>query len=317
VFLDKHARYFRKFEIGFNPRHKDAPRLPLWADPKKAFSVCDALKKHIDTEKALEVQSNGDIVELMDAEYRPDEKALVILIHRVSPNAADPTYRKKARADSGKKIVLRHTEKGDGEDQSVSSHLVVADVLMKNGVRPAALEEIPGISMACVRRLMTNAMNEYKYTFNRGKKEIETSSSFTPQGVKSETMTNALKNGHLGYVTLSRPAKSTLVDVDDPFKPERETLRLRVKGEIDHKNWKKIFSDLVAKGKSQDWEEFKVDINLDDNRSRTVRIDREEEASEILFVRSELAAFKTPLRSCSESFVQEVIEKALKIAKAS
>ncbi len=316
MFLEKHLRFFRKFEIGINPRHKDAPRLPLWADPKKNFSVFDAIKKQIDAEKALEVQPNGDIVELMDVEYRSAEKALAILIHRASPNAADPTYRKKARASSGKKVVLRHTEKGEGEDQSVSAHLVIADVTLKNGARPAALEEIPGINMACVRRLITLALNDYSYTFHRGKKEIETFSSFSPQGVKSETMTNALKKGYLGFVTLSRPSKSELVDATDPFKPEREVLRLRVKGEIDPNNWKKVFSNLVTKAKGEGWEEFKVDINLDDNRTRTVKIDREDEASEILFVRSEHATMKTALRSCSDVFVAEVIEKALAIAKA-
>lgn len=289
--------------------------MPLWADPKSAYSVFDAIKKQIDGEKALEVQPNGDIVELMDVEYRAADKALAILIHRASPNAADPTYRKKARASSGKKVVLRHTQKDEGEDQSVSAHLVIADLTLKNGARPAALEEIPGISMASVRRLVALAMADYQYPFTRGKKQIETSSSFSPQGVKSETMTNALKKGHLGFVTLSRPSKSELVDADDHFKPEREVLRLRVKGEIDPNNWKKVFSNLVTKAKGEGWEEFKVDINLDDNRSRTVKIDRDDEASEILFVRSEQATFTTPLRSCSDTFVVEVIQKALKIAK--
>lgn len=316
MFLEKHSRFFRKFEIGLNPRHKDAPRLPLWADPKTAFSVYDALKRRIDAEKALEVLSNGDILELMSVDYLAKEKALVVLIHRASPNAADPSYRKKAREASGKKIVLRHTTKDEGEDQTVSAHLVIADITLKSGAKPAALEEIPGISMAAVRRLVSIAMNEYTYTFKRGKKEIETSSSFTPQGVKSETMTNALKKGHLGFVTLSRPAKSTVADADDPFKEDREVLRLRVKGEIDHTNWKKIFSAFVVKAKAKGWEDFKVDINLDDNRSRTVRIDRDDEASEILFIRSEQANFKTALLSCSEEYVQEVVEKALKIAKA-
>ncbi|MCV9965445.1 hypothetical protein OIU34_26560 [Pararhizobium sp. BT-229] len=316
VFLEKHSRFFRKFEIGFNPRHRDAPRLPLWEDPAKQFSVYDAIKRQIDAEKALEVQANGDIVELMDVEYRPAQKALVVLIHRASPNAADPSYRKKARTAAGKKVQLRHAEKGDDEEQSVSAHLVIADLTLKSGARPAALEEIPGISMACVRRLVAVAMGEYTYPFNRGKKQIETSSSFSPQGVKSETMTNALKKGHLGFVTLSRPGKPDFVDAAGLFKPEREVLRLRVKGEVDQSNWKKIFSDLVTNAKEKGWDDFKVDINLDDNRSRTVKIDREDEASEILFVRSEQASFKTALRSCSDSVVDEVIEKALTIAKS-
>lgn len=316
MFLEKHSRFFRKFEVAFNPRHKDAPRLPLWADPAANYSVYDAIKKRIDAEQALEVQPNGDVVELMDVKYHPDKKALTVLIHRASPNAADPTYRKKARAASGKKVELRHTEKDEGEDQSVSAHLVVADIKLQKGCYPAALEEIPGISMAAVRRLISVAMNEYHYSFDRGKKSIETSASFAPQGVKSETMTNALKKGYLGFVTLSRPAKSDLVDASDPFKPDREVLRLRVQGKIDSSNWKSVFSNLVSKAKEKGWDDFKVDINLDDDRKRTVKFDREDEASEILFIRSEQASFTTALRACSEDFVPEVIDKALKIAKS-
>lgn len=316
MFLDKHSRYFRRFDVRFKPRHSDAPSLPLWNTTKESFSVCDALLQSVKKKTALEVQSNNDIVELMDAKYFGAEKALVLLFHRASPNAADPTYRKIAREDAGDKVVLRHAKKEDGEEQSISAHFVIADGLSGKGEFSAVLEEIPGISMACVRRIIAVAMSDYVHTFKRGKSWIETRSSFTPTGVKSETMTKALERGRLGFVTLSRPAKADFVDGDGAFKAEREVLRLRITGVIDKQNWRGKFANLVSHAREKGWDDFKVDINLDDNRSRTVDIDRTDEASEILFVRSESATFKVTLDTCSSTFVDEIVEKAVSIARS-
>lgn len=315
MFLEKHSRYFRKFDFTFAPRHMHAPFLPLVDDKPKAYSISDALRQYIKAEKALEVQSNGDIVELMEVEHRPKQNALVLLIHRASPHAADPTYRKKARKNAAKRFTVRQAVKDADEEQSVSAHVVIVATKSPKGTYQAALEEIPGISMAVVRRLISNALREYPFNFQKGKKQIETYITFKPVGVKSETMDHALKKGRINFVTLSRPAKPTFVDAGNLFRPENEVLRLRVVGKIDGKNWKAVFSNLVSKARKDGWADFKVDVDLDDQRSRTVKIDRDEEAKEILFVRSETADFKTALPACSVDIVDEVVQKAVAIAK--
>jgi hypothetical protein len=314
VFLEKHSRFFRKFEFSFVPRHTGAPPLPLTGS-KTSFSIHDAIKSRINSEIALEVQSNGDIVELMDVEYRSSERALVILVHRASPNAAEPVYRKKARAEAGKRVTVRQAVKDADEEQSVSAHIIIADD--GNPATPfmAVLEEIPGISMAVVRRLISDALREYTYIFERKKKKLETYSTFKPEGVKSESMTDALEKGHLNFLTLVRPAKPKFVDADGIFKPEQEVMRLRITGKIDSKNWKDTITNLVKNATKEGWADFKVDIDLDDDRNRTVKIDRDAEAKEILFVRSEQVQFKTSLPACSVDFVDEVIGKAVKIAR--
>ncbi|KQY78655.1 hypothetical protein ASD52_02070 [Ensifer sp. Root142] len=313
MFLEKHSRFFRKYEFRFAPRHIGAPFLPLTGNTKQ-YSVFDAVQKHIAAEKALEVQTNGDIVELM--EVKPKAGALVVLIHRASPNAAEPTYRKKARQQAGKKVTIRQAVKDADEEQSISAHLVISTDTTGNGVYRATLEEIPGISMAVIRRLIADALKEYPYEFLRAKKPIETYCTFKPEGVPSETMSNALSKGHVNFVTLVRPAKPDFVDADGLFKPEQEVLRLRVTGEINGKNWKSVFANLVQKARGDGWSDFKVDIDLDDQRNRTVKIDKDDEAKEILFVRSERASFKASLPACSIDIVDEVVEKGLAIAKS-
>ncbi|SFH52334.1 hypothetical protein [Ensifer sp. OV372] len=250
----------------------------------------------------------------MEAEYRPKSGCLVVLIHRASPNAAEPTYRKKARQKAGKKVTVRQAVKDADEEQSVSAHLVISSVANGKGLYRASLEEIPGIGMAVVRRLVAEALREYTYEFERKKKQVETYSTFKAEGVPSETMSNALKTGQINFVTLVRQAKPSFVDADSLFRPEQEVLRLRVTGAIDGKNWRDVFADLVSRARNDGWSDFKVDIDLDDQRNRTVKIDQSDEAKEILFVRSEQAKFKTSLPACSIDIVDEVVEKALAIA---
>ncbi len=315
MFLEKHSRFFRKYEFTFAGRHKESPTLPL-NHKKGEYSIQEALQALIDKEEALEVLPNGDILELMEVAYNQTINALTLLVHRASPDAAEPHYRKRAREAAGKKVSVRKVEKEADEHQSVSAHVVISGVNVAKGVYRAALEEIPGIHMAAIRRLVVKALHEYPYEFMRGKQTIETHSTFKPQGIKSESMTNALKTGRVNFVTLSRPAKPKWVDADGMFKPEQEILKLRVEGSLDAENWKDTLFGLVKKAKADGWADFKVDIDLDDNRSRTVKLDRDEEAAEILFVRAEQVFFETELAACSVDIIDEVVRKALSIAKS-
>lgn len=315
MFLEKHSRFFRKYEFTFAGRHKGSPTLPL-NHRNGEYSIQEAIQTLIDKEEALEVLSNGDILELMEVAYSQTIDALTLLVHRASPDAAEPHYRRRARQAAGKKVSVRKVEKEADEHQSVSAHVVISGDKAAKGIYRAALEEIPGIHMAAVRRLVVKALHEYPYEFRRGKKTIETHSTFKPQGIKSESMTNALKTGRVNFVTLSRPAKPKWVDADGMFKPEQEILRLRVEGSLDAENWRSTLFGLMKKAKDDGWADFKVDIDLDDNRSRTVKLDRNEEAAEILFVRAEQAFFETELAACSVDIIEEVVTKALEIAKS-
>lgn len=312
MFLEKHARFFRRFEFSFAPRHVGAPHLPLFADGSD-YSVFDALGTAANDDKALEVQANGDIVELMEVVYNGKLNTLTLLFHRASPDAAEPTYRKKARIRAGKKVTIRKAKKREGEEQSVSAHLVIHGAELSHGTYGAALEEIPGISMAVVRRIISRALHEYQYEFERKKKKIDTYSTFKPVGVPSETLTGALKSGNLNYVTLVRPAKPDFVDADGLFEPQTETMRIKVKGEVTGDNWRDYLPEFVRRAKAAGWTEFNVDLELDDDRRRTVKLDREDEAKEVLFVRSDELQFKTELDVCAVDVVEEVVRKALKL----
>lgn len=310
MFLEKHSRFFRRFDFTFSPRHTGAPHLPLFAEANE-YSVFDALGTRAAEDKALEVQPNGDIVELMDVSFDPKQRGLVLLFHRASPGAAEPIYRRKARQDAGTMVTVRKATKEDGEEQSVSAHLVIADGEIREGTYRAALEEIPGISMSVVRRIIGQALFEYEYDFARKKKTLNTYSTFKPTGVPSETLTSALKGGTLNYVTLVRPAKADFIDADGLFQPQTETMKIKVEGEVNGENWQKLLPGFVKKAKAAGWTEFNVDLELEDRRRRTVKLDQQDEAKEVLFVRSDELQFETELDVCSVTIVDEVVAKAL------
>lgn len=308
MFLEKHTRFLRLYDLRMSPRHSGAAFLPLDAGATN-FSVRDAFDKRIKAGLALVVQPNGDIVELMSAAFNKTSNALVLLFHRASPNAAEPTYRKKARAEAGVRVTLRQSQKEPGEEQSVSAHLVIGAAVISQGVYRAALEEIPGINMGLVRQILGTALGEYKYGFARGKKNLETHTVLKPEGLKSESITNALKKGSLDYVTLTRVAKPDFVDADGIFKPQTETMRLKVEGKITDRNWRQELAKLVGAAKGEGWEKFNLDLGLEHDRRRTVELDREADAKEVLFVRSELVAVKRELPTCSVDISTEIVAK--------
>ena len=112
MFLEKFSRYIRRYELILGARKPTAPVLPLIANDGK-YSVLDAIQEKLRNDRARLIQSNGDIVELIRVEHREADDVLVLLFHRASPNAADPTYRKKKAG----RVSVRVADKDDDEEQ--------------------------------------------------------------------------------------------------------------------------------------------------------------------------------------------------------
>lgn len=306
MFLEKYSRYFRRYELIFKPRHKYAPYMPLVAEAGH-FSIVDALENRINEGKAFTTQSNGDVVELMKVAYRLDDGVVVLLFHRGSPDAADPTYRKREKAG----VTVRTAEKEPDEEQSVSAHLVISAATAEKGVHRAVLEEIPGLSMALLQAVIAQALAAYPYEYETKKKQVgETHCLVKAVGIKSETIGNALKTGKLDTITFARRGPAEYVDSEGLWEPMDDVLRLRVTGKVDAATWSKKLGALVKKAAADGWEKFNLEIALDDKRSRTVPIDREQDAREVLFVRSDQVSVKSELPVCSVAFQDELIEQA-------
>jgi hypothetical protein len=60
---------------------------------KGEYSVEDAIRSAVNKGKASVETANGDLVEIIDIKENSKLGTLTLLIHRASPNAADPNYR--------------------------------------------------------------------------------------------------------------------------------------------------------------------------------------------------------------------------------
>lgn len=310
MFLEKRSRFIRHYRFNIYGRKNKAPSLPI-VDKKGEYSVWAALEAAYARDEASVTAANGDIVEIVEIKHDPKTETLTLLFHRASPDAADPDYRKK----NGRTVTVRTADRDDDEEQSVSCHLIISTKKRKDGSYDVFLEEIPKLSLSLVQPIISRALNEYKYDFidEKGKSQ-ETYTVVKSVGVRDETVSNALKGGHLGYITLVRPADASFVDGSD-FEAVSERMRIRIKKEIKPKEWIAKVGKLALGARAKGWEDFQIDLHMSDDRKKTVKVERGEEGKEIVFVRSEQISVSRDLPVCSTNVRKDLVAAAIVIGK--
>ena len=308
MFLEKKSRFVRHYRFNIYGRKASAPSIPIVA-PKGSYSFEDALRSSLNKDEAFVNAANGDVVEIIDIEHDSTTGTLTLLIHRASPNAADPDYRKK----TGRTVSVRTADRAADEEQSVSCHLIVKTDPRTDGAYDVYLEEIPRLPLSLMQPIITRALNEYRYNFkDRKGTDQETYTVLKTVGVKDETVTNALKGGYFGYITLVKPAQASFVDGRD-FEAVNERMRIRIKKEIDRKDWFKKIGQLAEGARSNGWEDFQIDLHMEDERKKTVKIERGDEGKEIAFVRAEQVSVTKALPVCSIKVRSDFVAAAIKI----
>lgn len=310
MFLEKFSRYFKRYEIILASRKKHAATIPL-VGPDGAYSVYDAIQQKLKAGRTTIKQSNNDTVELIEAEYRSKDNTLAILFHRASPDAADPAYRKKKAG----KLSVRTANKEADEEQSVSAHLLIRATPYKDQCYKATLEEIPGLSMGVVREIIADILNEYEYKFMTPKNKEETTyCTIKAEGIKSETIADALKTGQANFVTFTRRAPADYVDGDGLWEPVSNIMKLRIKGKIETKDWKRKIGGLLDRAHKDGWESFNIEIS-DGERKKSVSLDREQDAKEIIFVKADRIDMPIELSRCSIDLNESIIRAGLEVLK--
>jgi hypothetical protein len=309
LFFEKHSRFVRTYKLTVKARHKLGAALPLLNQPNGKPSMQEAFEKMLGSAEAEDKQSNGDVVSLV--KVGTHNGALVLLFHRDRENAPDPTYRK---IKDGERI-LRDGTKDDDEEQSHSAHLLFLPDPVAQNQYLCALEEIPGLSIATLWTVLRQIFSSYPYNYtDKGGEVQETTASLKYEGIKSESFANALNKGVMS-IKLSRPVPADIIDGEGLVEPGRQTATLKIKAQLDTETMLEKLTAWRDQAHKNGWTEFGVDLELGDKRQKTVKIDREAEAKEILFVRSEQIAFKTALRSCAPDIVPEFVTKSIELLK--
>jgi hypothetical protein len=312
--LEKRSRFLRRYELSFGPRAKGGYVLPLIANDGEV-SVLAALRQALRSKKASLAQANGDSVDLIAVTYDAKLGVLVLLFHRASPNAADPAYRKI----TSDQMSVRQAKKENGEEQTVSAHLVIKTKSKRPGTYDAALEEMPGLSLSTIRPIIGLALNDFRYAYeDRKGNEKETYSTFKPYGLKAESLTAALKSkGSLNFLTLTRTKVPDAPDSEGIAEPQVEKIKYKIIGDPTAPEWRAKFATFVKNAREKEWDDITLDMSLEDDRHRTVKVDREAEAAEILFVRAEQIHVSEDLNPCTMKVVDALVTQATKLlAKA-
>lgn len=312
MLLEKFSRYVKNYHLSFQPRHKAASTL-LIVDRPSQPSILKAVRKSIRNKTAFKTQGNGDVIEMIKAEHDEEKNAVVILFHRARPNAPDPTYRKKVRDT----VSVRKASKEMDEEQSSSAHMVISVTPFAKGRYKVVLEEVPGLSMGTISSLISQALRAYPYDYvdSRG----ETASSYTvvkSAGVKSENMTNALKKGRINNLTLVRPAPADLVDSQGIFQPKDQRIEIRVERSLKDPSMLTRLENYIKNARGLGWEEFDVELAFEDERTRTVTIEREDEAKEVLFVKAKEVHVANELPVCTVKVIDELVSKMIPLLRA-
>lgn len=304
MIVEKTSRFFRLYDISTKPRHQKGASLPLIGDD----SLCNLFQDAINTKSASAVQSNGDTVELIKAEPIENGNYLALLFHRANKDAPDPTYRRK-KQDS---FSLRIAERKDGEEQSFSAHLIIDTKPRKEGVYRCALEEIPGLSASAVIGILRSIASQtlYECTDDRNN-SLETYTVIKCDGFSSETLEGSLKTGKISKLHLSRPPEKAL-EQDGAYAPSRQKVQLKVSEPINSQNYQRRFKEIFGISKKNGYDDVKVVIEFPDKRSRTISIDRETEAAEVLMVRSKLFNFNEDLSLCYVEVHEPIAKAAIK-----
>ncbi|CAK7257564.1 MULTISPECIES: hypothetical protein [unclassified Shinella] len=307
MFLEKHSRFIRRYEFTLGARKKLGAVIPLYAEEGE-LSLYDALDAALEKDGASAKQPNNDTVDLAEMDWIGG--CLVLLFHRSSPDAADPMYRRFVKG----KRQLRPSVKEDDEEQTVSAHMVIKPHPVIANTYKFALEEIPGLSASTIIPIIRQALAEYAYEYEDKRGEThETYATLKYEGIKSESLEEALKTGRFIDIKISRPAEIDFLDAEGVIAPGREYATLKITAELDEKELMDRLVFWRNQAAANGWTDFSVDLEMDDKRRRTVRIDRDAEAKEILFVRADQVNFRTELKVCAAEIVEEFVSKSIEL----
>jgi hypothetical protein len=308
MLLEKNARFFVKHEMRFRPQRDQGLALPFRSGDNK-LDVESILQRAVAKNRADLVVKKQDVVRLIKLDVRLKQNLAVFLFRRSDPDAANPIF------ENINTRRLRSANKSADEAVAVSAHLFVHLREKAGTAHPtykAILEEVPGLSRTYIQALISNLLRDssYKYTDRKGERK-DTYCMVDFLGIKSEPLSDALKDSTIPYIELVRPGTISGLDSEGLVVPREERLKLIVKATPEQTP--SLLQRIRLWAPTKSWADVRVQVDMPENRSRTVSITREADAADVLFIRAEQVSVKTPLEPCTDTINEELVEKSLEL----
>lgn len=305
--LDKRQRYFKQFRFAITTRTHGVEPLPLIPSNPSTSSLLDCLKGRCADGKAFNRQDNGDLIEMISIKHFEAKNLIAMLFHRESPNAADPSYRKKKDG----KIIARQATKYEGEQQAVSAHMLIS-------TRPhgkwhnAVIEEIPGISLTVAQRILREALAQYIVPYHIGSKTKDVRFYLHFDAKASEDIIKILQNSSINSMNISKLSPSGTIDSDSPWEPVYDKIVLKPKKEFSKIKALEKLPDAIKWARSVDYNEIRIEYQDEDGKPRSVKIDRTSEKLEAIFTQKAEIYFDHDLDPCCTAIDEKLIEEVQK-----
>jgi hypothetical protein len=307
VLISPNSRYFVRHEFTLRPQRDAGAALPF-IDAGKRLDVADILEQAIKAGKAVLQLKKNDAIRLTKLEMPPGEEIAILLFRRSDPDAATPIFEHR------KTKKLRPADKKADEAEAISAHLFIHldRQVAECPTYRSIMEEVPGLGRSYMQTILKTILRDNKYPYDDGRgdtKETYTIPEF--EGLRSESLGDALKSGEIKYVELVRPPKVTGLDVAGLI-PHPERMRFTVKA-TSRTAMLAAIGRLKTWSGNHDWPGLRVRVGTGDDRSRVVDIARTQDAADVLFVRSEMVTTKNPLDQCTETVNDELVAHAKKM----
>lgn len=302
--LSKNERYFVRHRLVLKPRRSVGAAVPLY-EPLPKLSAYSLIADAVNKKSALMKVGIGESVRISHVEVRPADGMIVLMFRRRNPNASTQVY-------EDTEANIREANRGPLEDPAISAHLFIQIKQHSGSVisHRAIMEEVPGLGSSYMRTVMDDVVKSYEYDAKDKRGQIiKTATKVEFFGVPSRSLNDAISKNGFDFIELVRtPDVSGLDTAGLTVRPER----LRFYPARSTRGDKDVFKRVHDWAKKNSWNDMSVQVKELD-KSKVVRVDREEDAANVLFVRAELVRSKSDIGSCTDVVNDELVALAKKM----
>lgn len=301
--IDKHSRFFVRHHLSFRSRHKRGIPLEFIAEEGDTVDIHSLVQAAISKDKAKFEIRVDDEVRLTKLDVRLKDEIAIFLFRRSDPGAAAQVL------ENRKTKKLRPVQIGDDEYPAISAHLFVQlkKQRLSNPTYRALLEEVPGLGRTYMHHVLNGIARDFKYEFEEKKKTHETYTLVGFDGVPSDTLGSALKGSEVPYVELVRPGHIPGLDTGGRVEAREERMKLMIRAD---KPGQVMEAINAIKDWMVEWSEMRVRLDLPEDRSRLIPITRQQDAKDVLFIRSVQVLAKKALPACTDIINEELVQHA-------
>ena len=300
---DDHSRFLVLHDLAFRTKRGKGAPLRLIREVGDENDVEQVLEQAFRGGKAEVKIKDDDVIELSRLSFRRDQGVAILLLQRGDPEGITPMFKHRKTKE------VRPSDRTEDDLIAHSCHIIIK--LEPEKINPptyrVAIEETVGISKTYISSFFRHVLAAAPYTSNdRRGEEVEAVCTSDLNGHPSESVEEAMHQGVIRQVQLIKPGE--LEEFDSEHVEVNSIIQqLKIKGK--GKAAMDALIDIWNKNRAN-WSEMRVQVQSLEKKSRIIHIDREEDAAQALFVKSEFVPLAKKIDVCCAEIHEDLVLKA-------